>query len=111
MGAESLYRVFITQGAERDLKSIHDYVAEFDGPQHAVHVLSMLLECIGELSHSPERGNFPKELLSLGIREYRQLFFKPYRIIYRQRERDIHVYLVVDGRRDLQHLLSRRLLG
>ena len=35
------------------------------------------------LSEHPQRGNYPKELLDLGIREYREIFFKPYRIIYR----------------------------
>ena len=51
-----------------------------------------------------------KELLTLGIREYRQIFFKPYRIIYRVMEKNVYVLLIVDGRRDMQSLLQRRLL-
>jgi toxin ParE1/3/4 len=39
------------------------------------------------------------------------VFFKPYRIIYRVRKKTIYVYLVADGRRDMQSLLARRLLG
>lgn len=31
----------------------------------------------------PLRGVNPRELAELGIREYRQVFFKPYRIIHR----------------------------
>ena len=58
----------------------------------------------------PERGSHPKELLELGIREYRQMFFKPYRLIYRVTGGKVYVHLVVDGRRDMQTLLSRRLL-
>jgi len=58
-----------------------------------------------------ERGSHPKELLVLGIREYRQTFFKPYRLIYRIVGQRVHVYLIVDGRRDMQGLLARRLLG
>ncbi len=45
------------------------------------------------------------------MREYRQVFFKPYRLIYRVVERKVYVHLIVDGRRDMQGLLSRRLLG
>jgi toxin ParE1/3/4 len=59
----------------------------------------------------PERGSYPKELLALGIKEYRQTFFKPYRAIYRIVGRRVYVYLIADGRRDMQSLLARRLLG
>ncbi|RPJ74031.1 MAG: type II toxin-antitoxin system RelE/ParE family toxin, partial [Desulfobacteraceae bacterium] len=37
-------------------------------------------------------------------------FFKPYRIIYRVMDKNVYVLLVVDGRRDMQSLLQRRLL-
>ena len=63
------------------------------------------------LSDSPERGAYPKELLALGIREYREIFFKPYCIIYRIVEKNVYILLIVDGRRDMQALLQRRLLG
>nr|MBC8362588.1 type II toxin-antitoxin system RelE/ParE family toxin [Candidatus Desulfatibia profunda] len=62
------------------------------------------------LSEFPERGVYPKELLKLGIREYREIFFKPYRIIYRVMDKNVYVLLIVDGRRDMQSLLQRRLL-
>jgi hypothetical protein len=51
------------------------------------------------------------ELRLLGIKEYRQAFFKPYRIIYRVIGEQVVVYVIADGRRDMQTLLSRRLLG
>jgi len=35
------------------------------------------------VARKPPRQTSPKELLALGIREYREVFFKPYRIIYR----------------------------
>ena len=57
------------------------------------------------------RSAHPRELLALGIREYRQTFFKPYRVIYRASGRRVYVYLIADGRRDMQTLLARRLFG
>lgn len=62
------------------------------------------------LSEFPERGACPKELVALGIREYCEIFFKPYRIIYRVIDKNIYVFSIVDGRRDMQTLLQRRLL-
>jgi toxin ParE1/3/4 len=47
----------------------------------------------------------------LGIKEYRQTSFKPYRVIYRVLDRQVLIYLIVDGRRDMQSPLSRRLLA
>ncbi|WP_233582642.1 type II toxin-antitoxin system RelE/ParE family toxin [Candidimonas sp. SYP-B2681] len=63
------------------------------------------------LSKYPERGSYPKELVSLGIKEYRQTFFKPYRVIYRVTDTQVIIELIADGRRDMQSLLARRLLG
>lgn len=74
-------------------------------------MLNRLLEAAETPATFPERGSFPKELLALGIRDYRQIFFKPYRVIYRVIGQRVYVYLIADGRRDMQSLLTRRLLG
>lgn len=105
------YEVLLTEGAEHDLEAIHDYVAEFDSPASAGYVLDRLLKTVETLAAFPERGSHPRELLVLGIRDYRQTFFKPYRVIYRVVEQRVYVYLIADGRRDMQSLLTRRLLG
>jgi toxin ParE1/3/4 len=78
---------------------------------HANHVLDGLMNVVESLSRFPERGSYPKELISLGIKEYRQTFFKPYRLIYRVTDRQVIVHLIADGRRDMQSVLARRLLG
>jgi toxin ParE1/3/4 len=49
-------------------------------------------------------------LIALGLREFRQVLFKPYRMIYRVMENNVYVLLIADGRRDMQKLLQRRLL-
>jgi toxin ParE1/3/4 len=104
------YAVLLTSGAEKDLEALYDYIAEYDSPESADHVLDQLLKIADGLSAFPERGTYPRELSAIGIREYRQVFFKPYRLIYRVIGERVLVYLIVDGRRDMQTLLSRRLL-
>lgn len=105
------YEVLLTKGAERNLEAIYDYIEKFDSPASANHVLDRLLETAEALVTFPERGSYPKELLGLGIHDYRQTFFKPYRVIYRIIESRVYIYMVADGRRDMQSLLARRLLG
>ena len=74
-------------------------------------MLERIEEAFQGLSEHPRRGNHPRELLDLGIRDYREVFFKPYRIIYRvtegHRPRARHRGR---KRRDMQSLLQRRLL-
>ena len=104
------YEVLLTAGAERDLEAIYDYIAEFDSAARADHVLERLLRVAQSLSMFPQRGAHPRELLALGIREYRQIPFKPYRVIYRVIGPQVVFYVIADGRRNMQSLLARRLL-
>ncbi len=104
------FAVVLTDAAVRDLEGIYDYVAENDAPGKADRLLDHIEKAFAGLSETPERGTFPQELLALGIREYREVFFKPYRIIYRVLGKHVYILLIVDGRRDLQALLQRRLL-
>lgn len=111
VGGSTRYDVLLTPGAVQDLESIHDYIAEFDNPANAEHVLDELILVAQRLAQFPERGSHPKELAALGIRDYCQTAFGPYRVIYRVMDSRVVIYLIVDGRRDLQAVLSRRLLG
>jgi toxin ParE1/3/4 len=104
------YEVLLTNDAARDLEELYDYVTLHNAPQKADHVLAQIEIAFSRLSQFPEQGSYPKELLALGIREYREVFFKPYRIIYRVMNKNVYVFLIVDGRRDMQTLLQRRLL-
>ena len=105
------FRVQLTDDAVRDLEEVCDYIRRNRSSAAAEHVLERIEQALGSRSEYPHRGGFPKELRDVGIREYREIFFKPYRIVYRVSDRTVDVYLVVDGRRDMQSLLQRRLLN
>jgi len=110
-GTPAQFEVLLTEGAEQDLEAIHDYISEFDCVANAHYVLDEVMNVVESLSRFPERGSYPKELVGLGIKEYRQTFFKPYRVIYRVTGSQVIIYLIADGRRDMQTVLARRLLG
>jgi toxin ParE1/3/4 len=101
---------FVTNYAARDMEEIDRYICTHDSPSKTDQVLDQIEMALASLTQSPNRGAYPKELLELGIREYRQIFFNPYRIIYRVLGHTVYVLLIADGRRDLQELLQRRLL-
>ena len=104
------FLVQLTNDAARDLEEICDYIERHDEPGREDYVLEQIEKAFSSLSEYPERGNYPAELLDIGIREYREIFSRPYRIIYRVMENNVYVLLIADGRRDMQTLLQRRLL-
>ncbi len=104
------FAVRFTKETRRDLRSIHDYISTNDPPERGDYVAREIIRTALKLQEMPQRGAHPPELLQLGKTSYRQVFFKPYRIIYRIRGNTVNVGLIADGRRDVTPLLSRRLL-
>lgn len=105
------YKIRFTSGARQDLRAIFDYISESDSPEKARYVIKQIVEAALGLEKVPLRGAHPPELLEFGIRAYRQVFFKPYRIIYTVRGKSIFIAIIADGRRDMQTLLEGRVLG
>ena len=110
------FEVVLTAAAAADLLELADWIARHDSPAKAAHVVDRIEAAFSALGRLPLRGAHPRELLELGVRDYRETSFKPYRIVYRVETRRVEgsrviVELIADGRRDLQELLARRLLG
>ncbi len=104
------YNVNIISDAEDDIFDIYKYVAFNDSVPKADDLLNNIEEKINSLSKVVNRGHFPPELERIGIFEYREIHFKPYRIIYQIIESEIFVHCVLDGKRDLEDLLQERLI-
>jgi toxin ParE1/3/4 len=104
------YQVRLTHEAEADLIDLFDYVARKDSLASAYHVLDELDSLILSLDHQPERGHYPPELYEHGIKDFREVLFKPYRVIYEVSGNRVVILGCFDGRRDMQSLLERRLL-
>lgn len=104
------HRVRLLAEAEQDLFEIYRYIAANDSPERATHVLDELEGLCSRLAHMPPRGHVPPELDRIGVMDYREVHFKPYRVIYQIIGQDVYVHCVLDGRRNMQALLERRLL-
>ena len=104
------YEVIPVQELEADLVDLFEYIAKKDSVVNAYHVLDELESLITGLEQQPERGHYPAELLEHGIKNFREVLFKPYRVIYEVMGSKVVVLGCFDGRRDMQSLLERRLL-
>ncbi len=104
------FRVRLAEDAEQDLVDIYRYVATHDSAEKAAYVLEQLETLCARLANLPLRGHIPPELDRIGVTNYREVHFKPYRVIYEVIGQDVFVHCVLDGRRDMQSLLERRLV-
>jgi toxin ParE1/3/4 len=104
-----LFLVRFTAGARNDLRSIQRYISENDSIESASYVVHEIIRAASQLRELSQRGTHPAELSQLGNRTYRQVFFKPYRILYRHHENIVFIALIADRRRDMNFLLMRRL--
>ncbi|TXJ06661.1 MAG: type II toxin-antitoxin system RelE/ParE family toxin [Acinetobacter sp.] len=76
---------------------IYNYIADKDSLSRADDIWGHILLLVEDLSYFSQRGSHPKELLALGIYDYRQVFVYDYRLIYRIVEQEVLIYFVVDG--------------
>jgi toxin ParE1/3/4 len=103
------FSVRFAKKSRNDLRGIHAYISKNDSRENADYVAREIVRAALTLRELPERGAHPPELLTNGNKTYRQVFFKPYRIVYRIRGTVVFIAVIADGRRDMKSLLMRRL--
>jgi toxin ParE1/3/4 len=100
------YTVRWTPEAEGDAAAIIEY---FHDATNAEKVIVQFGEKAMGLQTLPERGRVVPELRRIGVLQYREVFHKPWRMVYRVQGHDVWIMAVLDGRRDLADLLFERL--
>jgi len=93
----------------RDLEDIISFVA-IDSPLDAERLLVRLSAKARSLETSPHRGRIVPELLRFGMRTWRELVVRPYRLVYRVTGETVFVLALFDGRRELEDVLLERLV-
>ena len=104
------YKAVIDPQARLDLKEIFIFVATNESIQSANKLLDALEATCYKLEKYPERGHIPPELRQTGIKNYQEIHYKPYRIIYEIEGNLVYIHSVLDGRRNIQEILNNRIL-
>jgi toxin ParE1/3/4 len=104
------FNVYLIEDAEKDLFDIYRYVSRNDSVGHVNRLIEKLEKSILKLEMLPDRGHIPPELERIGVLEFREVFYKPYRIIYQIIGNNVYVHCILDGRRDMQDILQQRVL-
>lgn len=97
--------------ATLDLDAIVGLIAERD-LDLALSVMDRLRAAVSRLRQFPMRGRVVPELAEHGVAAYRELIVPPWRIVYTvlPGRRRVIVMAVMDGRRNVEDILLRRLL-
>jgi toxin ParE1/3/4 len=103
------YLVIVTQTVEDDIDEIILYIVE-DNATIGLKILDRLQKSINSLKYFPERGRRVPELLDKNIKEYKKLIETSWRIIYKVENNDVRVITVIDGRRNIQDILTKKLI-
>ena len=94
------------------LGDIQEVVAwlRLDSPSAALRFVDRVDEAVTRLSSQPRLGRVVPELERHNIIRYRELVIAPWRLFYRIDQRQVYVLAVIDGRRNVEDILLRRLL-
>jgi plasmid stabilization system protein ParE len=92
--------VYWTRNAKRELRAIHDYVAQ-NSPRYAQGVVDRITRRTEQLEQFPNIG---AEVSEYGDPAVREILEHPYRIIYRVGTDRVDILSVVHGARPLPSL-------
>lgn len=105
----SKHKVFWTKQAVTDLKEIINYIEE-DNISAAVKTKKNIQSLCDKLNSNPEKYRIIPELKEIGVNSYREIIYKPYRILFKLTEKNIYIFAVIDSRRDLEYFLFKRMI-
>jgi toxin ParE1/3/4 len=103
------FNVVITREALNDIFEIYRYVLVHDSMLSADRLRERIESTCYSLDTFPHRGHYPPELLERDIYDFREIHYKPYRIVYEIEGKNVNILVIADGRRDMQTLLRERL--
>ncbi len=89
--------VYWTRNAKRELRAIHDYIAQ-NSPRYAQGMVDRITRKTEQLASHPQLGAVVPQYSDASIRE---LLVYPYRVIYRIGASRVEVLSVVHGARQL----------
>lgn len=104
------YKIVFLHSAEQDLKELKAYILKEFGKDIWQICIQKIKETVNNLVTFPLGGKIPDELSSLNLTQFRQIIPGRNKIIYEIRHKTIYIHIICDARKDMQSLLTRRLL-
>ncbi|MDR0319873.1 MAG: type II toxin-antitoxin system RelE/ParE family toxin [Treponema sp.] len=98
-----------TAPAREDINEIIEYIS-LTNPNYAIKILDKIENHIKKLNLLPERYRIVPELEKYGYLLYREIIVDYWRIIYKIENNFVYIMLVIDGRRNLEDLILKKIV-
>jgi addiction module RelE/StbE family toxin len=103
------YFVKWTAPAREDINEIIDYIS-LTNPNYAVKILDKIEDHVKQLDLLPGRYRIVPELEKYGYLLYREIIIDYWRIIYKVENNFVYIMLVIDGRRNLEDIILKKIV-
>jgi addiction module RelE/StbE family toxin len=103
------YFIKWTAPAREDINEIINYISETN-IHYAVKVLDNIEKNVRKLDMFPQRYRIVPELEKYGYVLYREIIVEYWRIIYKIENNLVYIMLIIDGRRNLEDILLKKLV-
>ena len=103
-------KVVILASAEQDLKELSAAMLKTSTADTWRTTYAHIKEAVCKLANAPQAARMPEEIDKLHLTQYRQWRSGMNRLIYEVRQEVIYIHIIADARRDMNTLLTRRLL-
>lgn len=103
-------KIVWSQDASDDLIDIVTYIKEKSGKNIANEIYQRIINHVEKIDIFPEGGRVIPELISIGVIDIREIIENPWRIFYRITSKEIQIISVIDGRRNVEEILFRKVI-
>jgi toxin ParE1/3/4 len=102
------YNVIIPLNVKKDIDEIISFYFA-DRKDYARKILSNFSQRIRSLEACPEKGRIVPEFEKNNIFDFKELIESYWRIIYRIEHDEVVLYAIIDGRRNIEEILMKKL--
>jgi toxin ParE1/3/4 len=104
------YKIVWSKDAGDELIEIVSYYKDRAGKNIAKNIHIRIRTKVKKLLDGPKMGTIVPLLKDIGITNYRQIIENPWIIYYRIEEQIIYIVSVIDGRRNLEEILYKKII-
>ena len=103
-------KVIWSEDASLDLVDIVSYIKIHSGKGIAKEIYTRIKSKVDYIVDFPKAGIVVPELVNIGITDIYQIIVSPWKVYYKVIEDKILVLSVIDGRRNLEEILYKKII-
>jgi toxin ParE1/3/4 len=104
------YNILWSKDAADDFFEIISYIKYNSSMTQAVKIYDKIIKSIDILSTLPNSGKIVDELTTIGINEIHEIVERPWRIFYRIEGNTVYILSILDGRRNIEEILYKKVI-